>query len=54
MNPDRRETEDEMARRALGGVKGNKDLQPAPLTPNERRQTPIKDSDEDVSSFGLR
>ncbi|MBX3552605.1 MAG: hypothetical protein KIT85_00945 [Pseudolabrys sp.] len=37
--PDERPTEDERARAALGGVKGSPDLQPAPLTRNEREQT---------------
>jgi hypothetical protein len=39
-----RETEDDKARRELGGVKGSPRLAPAPLAPREREQEPIKDS----------
>ena len=33
-----RETEDDKARRELGGVKGSRRLAPAPLAPREREQ----------------
>lgn len=36
--PEQRETEDEQARRKLGGVKGNSNLKPAPMTRKEAEQ----------------
>jgi hypothetical protein len=36
---DRRPTEDELARKRLGGSRGSPNLPPAPLTPQEREQT---------------
>jgi len=36
--PPERETEDEQARRTLGGVKGNTNLKPAPMTRREAEQ----------------
>jgi hypothetical protein len=38
-----RPTEDDLARASLGGVKGSKDLQPAPLTRQEAEQIPSND-----------
>jgi Protein of unknown function (DUF2934) len=35
-----RKTEDEMAREKLGGVKGSKELKPAPMTPQREKKTP--------------
>jgi hypothetical protein len=43
-----RETEDDKARRSLGGVKGSRRLAPAPLVPREREQEPIKDNPQHV------
>ena len=34
------QTEDEMARDSLGGVKGSPDLPPAPMTPQQDKNTP--------------
>jgi hypothetical protein len=36
--PEKRETEDEQARRNLGGVKGSPRLKPAPMTRKEAEQ----------------
>jgi hypothetical protein len=41
-----RPSEDDLAREALGGVKGSPDLPPAPLTKKEKEQEPIKDQPE--------
>ena len=38
-----RPTEDELARRSLGGPKGNSSLPPAPLTKTEREQNSPND-----------
>ena len=35
-----RKTEDEIAQEKLGGVKGSPDLPPAPMTPQQRKNTP--------------
>jgi hypothetical protein len=40
-----RKTEDEMARDHLGGVKGSKELEPAPLTNTESEQMLPNDDD---------
>lgn len=35
-----RKTEDEIAREHLGGVKGSKELPPAPMTPQQQKNMP--------------
>ena len=35
-----RKTEDEVAREHLGGVKGSKELPPAPMTPQQEKNMP--------------
>jgi hypothetical protein len=35
-----RKTEDELAQEHLGGVKGSRDLPPAPMTPQQEKNTP--------------
>ena len=35
-----RQTEDELAQKSLGGVKGSRDLPPAPMTPQQEKNTP--------------
>jgi hypothetical protein len=42
-NANDRRTEDEIAREHLGGPRGSKDLPPAPMTPEQRRQVPPDD-----------
>jgi hypothetical protein len=41
-----RPSEDDLAREALGGVKGDPNLPSAPLTKKEKEQDPIKDEPE--------
>jgi hypothetical protein len=44
-----RPTEDDVARKSLGGVKGSKKLPPAPLTKQEEEQTLPNDEPGHVS-----
>ena len=45
-NIEDRPNEDDLAQAVLGGPKGSPQLPPAPLTPREKLQTPIKDEPE--------